>query len=148
MKVVLQVVSKALVEVDNNCAGKIDKGYLLMVGISQTDTIEDAKYLASKISKIRLFDDSDGKINLSLNDVSGSILSISNFTLLANTKKGNRPSFMEAAKGEEANRLYQEFNQLLRNEGLTVQTGQFGEDMTIQTTLRGPETIVFDTNAI
>ena len=123
MKIVLQKVKKASVSVDNKVVGSIDKGYCLLVGVHKESTEEDAKYLAKKISQARLFEDENDKINLSLKDVGGSILSVSQFTLYADTKKGNRPSFTSAAGAEKANELYEKFNEYLKEEGVKVETG-------------------------
>ncbi len=125
MKIILQKVKKASVSVDNKVVGSIDKGYCLLVGVHKESTEEDAKYLAKKVAQARLFEDENDKINLSLKDVGGSILSVSQFTLYADTKKGNRPSFTSAAGAEKANELYEKFNEFLREEGVTVETGIF-----------------------
>ena len=114
MKIILQKVKKASVSVDNKIVGSIDKGYCLLVGVHKESTEEDVKYLAKKIAQARLFEDENDKINLSLKDVGGSILSVSQFTLYADTKKGNRPSFTSAAGAEKANELYEKFNKFLR----------------------------------
>ena len=114
MKIILQKVKKASVSVDNKIVGSIDKGYCLLVGVHKESTEEDVKYLAKKIAQARLFEDENDKINLSLKDVGGSILSVSQFTLYADTKKGNRPSFTSAAEAEKANELYEKFNKFLR----------------------------------
>ena len=125
MKIILQKVKKASVSVENKVVGSIDKGYCLLVGVHKESTEEDAKYLAKKVAQARLFEDENDKINLSLKDVGGSILSVSQFTLYADTKKGNRPSFTSAAGAEKANELYEKFNEFLREEGVTVETGIF-----------------------
>ena len=109
MKIILQKVKKASVSVENKVVGSIDKGYCLLVGVHKESTEEDAKYLAKKVAQARLFEDENDKINLSLKDVGGSILSVSQFTLYADTKKGNRPSFTSAAGAEKANQLYEKF---------------------------------------
>ena len=137
MKVVLQKVKKASVSVDNKIVGEIDKGYCLLVG-------EDAKYLAKKIAEARLFEDENGKLNLGLKDVGGSILSVSQFTLYADTKKGKRPSFTSAARPEDANRLYEEFNEHLREEGIKVETGIFQTMMEVNIVNDGPVTIIYE----
>ena len=144
MKVVLQRVLEASVTVDKKQIGAIQQGFLLLVGVGQDDTIEDVQYVARKISQLRVFEDAEGKMNKNIQDVAGSILSISQFTLYANTKKGNRPSFVEAAKPEIANQLYEQFNEELRQLGMTVETGQFGADMKISLINDGPVTILFD----
>ena len=144
MKIVLQRVRKASVSVDNKIVGSIDKGYCLLVGVHKESTEEDAKYLAKKISQARLFEDENDKINLSLKDVGGSILSVSQFTLYADTKKGNRPSFTSAAGAEKANELYEKFNEFLREEGVTVETGIFQTMMEVNIVNDGPITIVYE----
>ena len=144
MKIILQKVKKASVSVDNKVVGCIDKGYCLLVGVHKESTEEDAKYLAKKIAQARLFEDENDKINLSLKDVGGSILSVSQFTLYADTKKGNRPSFTSAAGAEKANELYEKFNEFLREEGVTVETGIFQTMMEVNIVNDGPITIVYE----
>ena len=144
MKIVLQKVKKASVSVDNKIVGSIDKGYCLLVGVHKESTEEDAKYLAKKISQARLFEDENDKINLSLKDVGGSILSVSQFILYADTKKGNRPSFTSAAGAEKANELYEKFNEYLREEGVKVETGIFQTMMEVNIVNDGPVTIVYE----
>ena len=144
MKIVLQKVKKASVSVDNKIVGSIDKGYCLLVGVHKESTEEDAKYLAKKISQARLFEDENDKINLSLKDVGGSILSVSQFTLYADTKKGNRPSFTSAAGAEKANELYEKFNEYLREEGVKVETGIFQTMMEVNIVNDGTVTIVYE----
>ena len=144
MKIILQKVKKASVSVDNKVVGSIDKGYCLLVGVHKESTEEDAKYLAKKVAQARLFEDENDKINLSLKDVGGSILSVSQFTLYADTKKGNRPSFTSAAGAEKANLLYEKFNEFLREEGVTVETGIFQTMMEVNIVNDGPITIVYE----
>ena len=144
MKVILQKVKKASVSVDNEIVGSIDKGFCLLVGVHKESTIDDAKYLAKKIAQARLFEDENDKINLSLKDVGGSILSVSQFTLYADTKKGNRPSFTNAAGAEKANELYEKFNEYLKEEGVTVETGIFQTMMEVNIVNDGPVTIVYE----
>jgi len=144
MKIILQKVKKASVSVDNKVVGSIDKGYCLLVGVHKESTEEDAKYLAKKVAQARLFEDENDKINLSLKDVGGSILSVSQFTLYADTKKGNRPSFTSAAGAEKANELYEKFNEFLREEGVTVETGIFQTMMEVNIVNDGPVTIVYE----
>lgn len=144
MKIVLQKVKKASVSVDNKIVGNIDKGYCLLVGVHKESTEEDARYLAKKIAQARLFEDENDKINLSLKDVGGSILSVSQFTLYADTKKGNRPSFTSAAGAEKANELYEKFNEYLREEGVKVETGIFQIMMEVNIVNDGPVTIVYE----
>ena len=144
MKIILQKVKKASVSVENKVVGSIDKGYCLLVGVHKESTEEDAKYLAKKVAQARLFEDENDKINLSLKDVGGSILSVSQFTLYADTKKGNRPSFTSAAGAEKANQLYEKFNEFLREEGVTVETGIFQTIMEVNIVNDGPITIVYE----
>ena len=144
MKIILQKVKKASVSVENKVVGSIDKGYCLLVGVHKESTEEDAKYLAKKVVQARLFEDENDKINLSLKDVGGSILSVSQFTLYADTKKGNRPSFTSAAGAEKANQLYEKFNEFLREEGVTVETGIFQTMMEVNIVNDGPITIVYE----
>ena len=144
MKIILQKVKKASVSVDNKIVGNIDKGYCLLVGVHKESAEEDARYLAKKIAQARLFEDENDKINLSLKDVGGSILSVSQFTLYADTKKGNRPSFTSAAGAEKANELYEKFNEYLKEEGITVETGIFQTMMEVNIVNDGPVTIVYE----
>ncbi|MGX6971468.1 D-aminoacyl-tRNA deacylase [Vagococcus bubulae] len=144
MRVVLQRVSKASVTIEEKIVGSINKGYVLLVGIAEEDTEKEAEYLAKKISKLRVFEDESGKMNLDIHQIEGSILSISQFTLLADTKKGNRPSFAKAGHPDMASRLYDFFNEQLRQEGLEVKEGVFGADMLVSIENDGPVTIVYD----
>ena len=144
VRVVLQVVDNAKVEIDSKTVGNIDKGYLLLVGVFESDEETNAIKLAEKISKLRVFQDSEGKTNLSLKDVNGSILSVSQFTLCADTNKGNRPSFVNSANREKAIRLYELFNETLRGLGFNVETGVFGADMKVSLINNGPFTLVVD----
>lgn len=144
MRVVIQRVSQANVIADGVESGKIKRGFLLLIGVEEEDTSEDVDYLTRKIANLRVFEDEAGKMNLSLRDVEGEILSISQFTLHANTKKGNRPSFVQAAKPEKADALYEELNSNLRNEGFHVETGVFGADMDVALVNDGPVTILID----
>lgn len=144
MRVVIQRVSQAAVEVEGEIIGSILQGFMLLVGVGTEDSEEDVQYLARKISSLRVFEDEEGKMNRSLKDVEGEILSISQFTLLANTKKGNRPSFIEAASPEIGEALYQSLNQQLREAGFHVETGQFGAHMNISLVNDGPVTILID----
>lgn len=144
MRVVIQRVSQASVLADGEENGKIKQGFVLLVGVEEADTAEDVAYLTRKIANLRIFEDDEGKMNLSLRDVQGEILSISQFTLHANTKKGNRPSFIEAAKPEKADELYDQLNDNLRQEGFTVETGVFGADMDVSLVNDGPVTILID----
>ena len=144
MKVILQKVKKASVSVDGKIVGEIDKGYCLLVGVHKESTEADAKYLAKKIVEARLFEDENEKLNLGLKDVNGSILSVSQFTLYADTKKGKRPSFTNAAGAEKANELYNRFNDYLREEGIKVETGIFQTMMEVNIINDGPVTIIYE----
>ena len=146
MRIVLQRVKSASVAIEGTVVGEIEQGFLLLVGVGPDDTRDDASYLARKIAGMRIFSDENGKMNLSIDQVGGKILSVSQFTLFADTKKGNRPSFTGAAGPEAANKLYEEFNEILRTEyGLIVETGEFGADMQVSLVNDGPVTILFDT---
>lgn len=144
MKVILQKVKKASVSVDGKIVGEIDKGYCLLVGVHKESTEADAKYLAKKIVEARLFEDENEKLNLGLKDVNGSILSVSQFTLYADTKKGKRPSFTNSASAEEANELYNKFNEYLREEEIKVETGIFQTMMEVNIINDGPVTIIYE----
>lgn len=144
MKVVLQRVSEASVSVERKVVGQVSKGYMLLVGVTHDDTEADARYLADKIAGLRVFEDENEKMNLSIQDVGGSILSISQFTLYADTRKGRRPAFVDAARPEVANPLYETFNNYLREAGLTVETGIFGANMSVSLVNDGPVTIVME----
>lgn len=144
MKVVLQIVDEASVKVDNKVIGEIQKGYMLLVGIFQNDDENNVIKIAEKISKLRIFPDENGKTNLSLSTVGGKILSISQFTLCADLNGCNRPGFSNAAKREDAIRLYNLFNDELRKHGFEVQTGEFGADMKVSLVNDGPFTLVLE----
>ncbi len=149
MKCVIQRVLDASVTVDGETVGSIKKGFLLLLGIAEGDTEAQAEKLAKKISAMRIFEDSEGKMNLSVNDVDGEILAVSQFTLCADCKKGNRPSFIGAMKPEEANRLYELFMQMLKNNGVRrVEHGIFGADMKVSLVNDGPVTIILDTETL
>lgn len=145
MRAVIQRVQEAQVTVAGETIGAITKGFLIFLGVTHEDTQADADYLIRKISKLRVFEDDEGRMNLDLRAVSGSVLSVSQFTLYADTKKGNRPSFVKAAAPEQATALYDYFNEQLRKTGLTVATGQFGAEMQVQLINDGPVTILIDT---
>ncbi|WP_186576507.1 D-aminoacyl-tRNA deacylase [Aquibacillus kalidii] len=144
MKVVLQRARNASVSVDGEIVGKISNGLVTLVGITHQDTEEDVKYLVNKLIHLRVFEDEQEKMNLSLKDVGGSVLSISQFTLYGDTRKGRRPNFMNAAKPDHAFKLYQAFNELIQEEEIEVQTGKFGEMMDVQLTNVGPVTLILD----
>jgi D-tyrosyl-tRNA(Tyr) deacylase len=144
MKIVLQRVSSASVQVDSKIVGSIEHGLLLLIGFSSTDTEENILPTIEKIVKVRIFSDEEGKMNKSVLDVEGSMLLISQFTLYADTKKGNRPSFIEAARPEQAIPLYEFFIAEMRKRMTKVETGIFGADMKVELVNDGPVTIVFD----
>ena len=144
MRVVLQRVSHASVTVEEKVIGQIQRGFLLLVGVTHDDAIEDMEYLVRKIVQMRIFEDEEGKLNRSIQDVGGEILSVSQFTLYADTKKGNRPSFSKAAPGDVALEMFEQFNGLLRDTGIPVETGQFGADMKVELLNDGPVTILLD----
>ena len=145
MKIVLQRCSRAEVRIDGETVGRIGTGFVVLVGITHSDTREDADFLAKKVAGMRVFEDTEGKMNLSLAEVGGQILSISQFTLYGNARKGNRPSFIEAARPEVAEPLYEYFNQVLREQyGLHVETGRFGAYMQVDFVNDGPVTIIVD----
>ena len=144
MRVVLQRVSHASVTVEEKVIGQIPRGFLLLVGVTHDDAIEDMEYLVRKIVQMRIFEDEEGKLNRSIQDIGGEILSVSQFTLYADTKKGNRPSFSKAAPGDVALEMFEQFNGLLRDTGIPVETGQFGADMKVELLNDGPVTILLD----
>lgn len=144
MRVVLQRVAHASVTVEEKVIGKIQRGFLLLVGVTHDDAMEDMEYLVRKIVQMRIFEDEEGKLNRSIQDIGGEILSVSQFTLYADTKKGNRPSFSKAAPGDVALEMFEQFNGLLRETGIPVETGQFGADMKVELLNDGPVTILLD----
>lgn len=144
MKVVLQRVTKASVTVDGEMVGQVGKGFMLLVGVTHDDTETDARYLADKIAGLRVFEDENEKMNLSIQEVGGSVLSISQFTLYADTRKGRRPAFVEAARPNVANPLFEKFNDFLRETGLVVETGIFGANMAVSLVNDGPVTILIE----
>ena len=155
MRIVLQRVRHGSVDVLDEETGKRDltfepqtigQGYVLLVGVSDTDGDEQIAWLVHKIANLRVFEDENGKMNLSLKQIGGQILSVSQFTLYADTKKGNRPSFTDAQNPNEASKNYDRFNEKLREEGVIVETGVFGADMKVSFTNDGPVTIIFDTD--
>jgi D-tyrosyl-tRNA(Tyr) deacylase len=144
MRVVLQRSKAAKVVVADQIIGQIDSGLVLLVGVTHGDTMDDAAYLAEKIVNLRIFEDENEKMNHSLLDVGGSILSVSQFTLYGDCRKGRRPNFMDAARPEEANELYEAFNEELRKKGVHTETGQFGAMMDVQLTNDGPVTLILE----
>ena len=144
MKIVIQRVANAQVEVDKKVVGKIGKGFLVLVGVTHEDTKENADYLVKKLCKLRVFTDENDKMNLSLKDVNGELLIVSQFTLYANCKDGNRPSFVEAAKPEQANELYEYFCSECEKNDIKVEKGIFGADMKVSLLNDGPVTIILE----
>lgn len=141
MRVLVQRSLSSRVSVDDKVIGSIPKGFVLLVGFSKEDTISDIEYCIQKIKKLRIFNDENDQMNLSIDDIEGQILSISQFTLYGDVTKGNRPSFIEAMSYEEAKKMYEIFNQKLKETGLKVETGEFGADMKVEITNDGPVTI-------
>lgn len=144
MKTVIQRVSQSNVKVDGKIVGQIDKGFMILLGVGHEDTEEQADYLADKIANMRIFEDENDKMNLSIKDIGGEFLVISQFTLYADCRKGNRPSFVNAGKPDEANRLYEYFCQRLRDKGFKVEQGAFGAHMNVSLINDGPVTIVLE----
>lgn len=144
MRIVVQRCKSAKVTVDGQVVGQIAHGLLLLVGITHDDTEKDALYLAEKVSGLRIFEDEEGKLNHSVLDVGGAILSVSQFTLYGDCRKGRRPNFMAAAKSDVASPLYDQFNEMLRSKGLTVETGVFGAEMDVELVNWGPVTMILD----
>lgn len=145
MKAVIQRVSEASVKVDGNIVGEINTGFMLLIGIDENDEKSDAEWLVQKILNLRVFSDENDKLNLSIKDINGEILCISQFTLIADYKKGNRPSFIKAAKPDKAIPLFEYFKEELSKSDLRIETGIFGADMKVSLINDGPVTIVIDT---
>ena len=148
MRIVCQNVNEASCKIDGKIVGEILKGFCLFVGFTHNDTKEIVEKMANKLLSLRVFDDENGKTNLSLSDVKGEILSISQFTLYASVKDGRRPSFVNAMKPEEATKLYDYFNLCLKNAGYNVKTGVFGADMKIKLENNGPFTTIIDSKEL
>ena len=148
MRAVVQRVTNADVKIDGRVNGKIDDGLLVLLGVGNGDTEEDMKYIADKIIKLRIFSDENDKMNLALADVGGRLLVVSQFTLYADCRKGKRPNFTKAAKGEQANELYEYFVSCCRGLGIETQTGTFGADMKVELLNDGPVTIPLDTDEL
>ena len=144
MKVVLQRVSEAHVKVDDEIVGKIEKGLMLLIGVDETDEISDADWLVKKVLDVRVFSDEEGKMNHSVKDINGEILCISQFTLISDYKKGNRPSYIKAAKPDKAIPLFEHFKAEIKKSGLKIESGIFGADMKVSLINDGPVTLVFD----
>ena len=148
MRAVLMKVSSASVKVDDTVCGKIGEGFLILLGVAPEDTETEAKKLADKLCSLRIFDDENGKINRSLDDVHGEILVISQFTLYGNCRHGRRPDFLGAARPETAIPLYEKFVALCREKGYHVETGIFGAHMAVESVNNGPFTLVIDTDQL
>lgn len=148
MRFVIQRVNKASVKVEGNIIGKIEKGFLVLIGITHDDTKEIADKMCKKMMNLRVFSDKNDKMNLSLKDVSGELLMVSQFTLYANCRRGNRPDFIQAAKPEMANELYEYIVSKCMQENLSVQTGRFGADMKVELENDGPVTIILDSEEL
>ena len=148
MKLVVQRVKKAEVKVDGNIIGKIDKGFLVLIGIKVGDTKEQADYLVKKLCNLRVFSDENDKMNLSIKDVKGKLLIVSQFTLYGDCSQGNRPSFIEAARPEEANPLYEYFCNQCELNNIEVQKGIFGADMKVELLNDGPFTVIVDSKEL
>lgn len=148
MIVVIQRVNNATVYADGAFSGSIDKGLYILLGVTNTDTEEDARLLSEKISKLRIFSDQNGRMNLSLMDIDGEIMVVSNFTLNANYSHGNRPDYFSSAAPDEADRLYEHFKDLIRTKTKKLACGIFGADMRTEMSTDGPVTIVMDSNVL
>jgi len=144
MRVVIQRCKHAEVTVEGEVVGRIGEGLMVLVGVTHEDDEKDVKYIADKVAGLRIFEDEEGKMNFSVQDVGGAVLSVSQFTLYGDTRKGKRPNFMAAAKPDAAKALYEAFNQELAAKGLTVETGLFGAMMDVSLTNWGPVTIIID----
>lgn len=148
MKAVLQRVTQASVSIDGETVGECSKGLMILLGVAEGDTEKDAEMLADKIIKLRIFQDENGKMNRSIKDVEGQMLVVSQFTLLANYRCGNRPDFLASAHPDVADKLYEYFTTYMRSAGFTVSTGRFGADMQVSLVNDGPVTIVMDTDVL
>lgn len=144
MRLLIQRVSKASVKVEGECVGKINKGFLVFLGITHEDTKDNVDYLVKKLYNLRVFEDENEKMNLSIKDINGEILIVSQFTLYADTSHGNRPSFINAAKPDEANELYEYFIEKAKQTGIKIEAGIFGADMKVELLNDGPVTILLE----
>lgn len=147
MKVVVQRSKRAKVIIEGETVGAIDFGLVLLVGLTHEDTEEDVRWMANKIANLRIFEDESGKMNHSVTDIGGQLLSVSQFTLYGDSRKGNRPNFMAAARPEQAEELYNKFNDALRGLGLIVETGRFGAMMDVELVNSGPVTLILQSGA-
>ncbi len=148
MRAVVQRVSRAEVRVDGGVTGRVGRGLAVLLGVARGDGEDDARFLAEKVASLRIFEDPAGKMNLSVRDVAGGVLVVSQFTLLGDARKGNRPGFTDAAPPEEANALYERFCALLRERGLEVGTGVFRASMEVELVNEGPVTILLDSRKL
>ena len=148
MRAVVQRVTEGSVSVENKVVGQIGAGMVILLGVEDGDTEKDADYIADKVAGLRIFDDENGVMNISITDAGGEILSISQFTLLADARKGKRPSYIKAARPEEANKLYEYFNEKLEDKGIHVETGIFQTDMLVKISNDGPVTILLDSKKL
>ncbi|MCL6597675.1 MAG: D-tyrosyl-tRNA(Tyr) deacylase [Alicyclobacillus macrosporangiidus] len=148
MRAVVQRSGPACVRVEGEVVGRVDFGLVVLLGVRAGDTEDDARYLAEKVAHLRVFADAEGKMNLDVREAGGSILSISQFTLYGDARKGRRPNYMEAARPEEAEPLYERFNEYLRGWGLRVETGRFGAMMEVSLVNDGPVTILLDSQRL
>ncbi len=144
MRAVVQRVSRSSVVSDGVCTGEIQQGLMVLLGVTHDDNEQDARYLAEKIANLRIFEDEEDKLNLSVQEVGGAVLSVSQFTLYGECRRGRRPSFTEAARPEQANALYEQFNQFLQQQGIAVETGRFQTHMAVELVNDGPVTILLD----
>ncbi|SEP92511.1 D-aminoacyl-tRNA deacylase [Piscibacillus halophilus] len=144
MRAVIQRVSEGSVTVNEQTTGEIGTGLVVLLGVTHEDTEKDLKFMADKVSNLRIFEDEQGKMNLSVKDVNGKVLSISQFTLYGDCRKGRRPNFMQAAKPDFANDMYEQFNELVRDQGVDVETGVFQEYMKVSLLNDGPVTLILD----
>ncbi len=144
MRIIVQRCTKANVKVDNKEVGKIDEGLMLLVGFTGSDTSKEIDYMVDKVINLRIFDDENGVMNKSLLDIGGSILSVSQFTLYADASKGRRPSYVNALSGDLAIKLYEEFNQKIKDHNIHIETGIFGADMQVELINNGPVTIILE----
>lgn len=148
MRAVVQRVSRASVTVDSECVGSINKGFAVLLGVEEGDTDDDAEYMCNKVAGLRVFEDTEGKMNLSLEEVGGELLVISQFTLLGDCRKGRRPSFVRSAPPELADKLYQNTVEGFRRRGFTVATGKFKAEMKVELVNEGPVTLLIDSNRV